>query len=201
MRLKPIPPSNLSGEQRSLYDDMKQGIEANFKGFTAIDDDGKLVGPWNPWLNFPHTGRPMWDLVKALSDPAASSLPKPVREIAILATGAQFRSGYELYAHVLMAEMRGLSDKAIASVVAGERPNELSEDECCAYEMVASLLRGGTLPELLYQNAIARFGEKGAAELIYLVGLYCMISVTLNGFDVPIPEKTAEISSRDARKD
>ena len=28
----------------------------------------------------------------------------------------------------------------------------------------------------------------GAAELIYLVGLYCLVSVTLNGFDVPVPE-------------
>ena len=30
--------------------------------------------------------------------------------------------------------------------------------------------------------------EHGAAELSYLIGLYCMVSVTLNTFDVPIPE-------------
>jgi hypothetical protein len=28
----------------------------------------------------------------------------------------------------------------------------------------------------------------GAAELSYLIGLYCLVSVTLNTFDVPIPE-------------
>ena len=33
-----------------------------------------------------------------------------------------------------------------------------------------------------------QFGEHGAAELSYLIGLYCMVSVTLNTFDVPIPE-------------
>ena len=27
---------------------MRKGIEANFKGFTAIDDAGRLIGPWNP---------------------------------------------------------------------------------------------------------------------------------------------------------
>jgi 4-carboxymuconolactone decarboxylase len=32
------------------------------------------------------------------------------------------------------------------------------------------------------------FGAEAAAELIYLVGLYCMVSTTLNGFDVPLPE-------------
>jgi 4-carboxymuconolactone decarboxylase len=26
------------------------------------------------------------------------------------------------------------------------------------------------------------------AEFINLVGLYCMVSITLNGFDVPVPE-------------
>ena len=31
MRLKLIKPSNLSAEQKPLYDDMKKGIETNFK--------------------------------------------------------------------------------------------------------------------------------------------------------------------------
>ena len=200
MRLKLVKPAELTPTQKPLYEDMKNGIEDNFKGFTAICKQGELIGPWNPWLRFPAIGRPMWELVKALSNPSTSSLPKPVREIAILATGAKFRSGYELYAHVLMAELRGLSDETIASVVAGQRPASLSDDECCAFEVATSLLRGGTLPELLYRNAIDRFGQQGAAELIYLVGLYCMISITLNGFDVPIPEKTDELS-RSAKGD
>lgn len=41
---------------------------------------------------------------------------------------------------------------------------------------------------LTYRQAIALFGEEATAEFIYLVGLYCMVSVTLNGFDVPLPE-------------
>ncbi len=196
MRLDLISLADLTSAQKPLYDDMKRGIEENFKGFTAISDNGELIGPWNPWLKFPHIGKPMWALVQALSDPRTSSLPKSVREIAILATGAQFRSGYEVYAHVLRAEMCGLDVKAIASVVAGERPESLIEDECCAYELVSSVLRGGILPELLYQNTVERFGEEGAAELIYLVGLYCMISITLNAFDVPIPEKAEVMSPR-----
>jgi 4-carboxymuconolactone decarboxylase len=48
------------------------------------------------------------------------------------------------------------------------------------------------LPELSYRAAVAAFGEHGAAELIYLIGLYCLVSVTLNGFNVPVPESEAE---------
>jgi hypothetical protein len=47
------------------------------------------------------------------------------------------------------------------------------------------------LPETTYQAARAAFGQDGAAELIYLVGLYCLVSVTLNGFDVQVPEDPA----------
>jgi hypothetical protein len=106
MRLPLILPANLTAEQRPLYEDMRRGIETNFKGFKAIAVNGELVGPWNPWLHFPKFGGPVWELVKALS--TSPSLPKSVREVAILVTGAQFRSAYEIYAHVLVAEARGL---------------------------------------------------------------------------------------------
>jgi alkylhydroperoxidase family enzyme len=187
MRLPLIPPEKLGLDQRSLYEDMKKGIEADFRGFTAIAEDGTLIGPWNPWLHHTKFGRPMWELVKALSH--APSLPKAVREVAILATGAAFKAGYELYAHVLIAETRGLSDGKIATIIAGHRPADLTHDEAIAYDAASALVSGGVLPELCYRRAVTAFGEHGAAELIFLVGLYCMVSVTLNGFDVPVPEE------------
>jgi 4-carboxymuconolactone decarboxylase len=187
MRLPLIPPAELSAEQRKLYDDMKSGIENSFKGFKAIGENGALIGPWNPWLKFSKFGGPVWELTKALS--GSPKLPKPVREVAILVTGARFHAGYELYAHVLVAELRGLSDDKIATIVAGQRPTDLTREEAVAYDVAAALVTGSVLPELTYKRAVQTFGEEAAAELIYLVGLYCMVSVTLNGFDVPVPEE------------
>jgi 4-carboxymuconolactone decarboxylase len=186
MRLPLLDSSKLGPEQRKLYGDMRAGIEKNFKGFTAIDTDGNLIGPWNSWLSFPKFGGPVWELVKALS--TSPTLPRPIREIAILVTGAKFHAAYELYAHVLIAELRGLPDDKIATIIAGQRPNDLTREEAVAYDTAAALLSGGVLPDLLYRQAIGFFGEEGTAEFINLVGLYCMVSVTLNGFDVPIPE-------------
>jgi 4-carboxymuconolactone decarboxylase len=89
MRLPLLSASDLNPAQRQLYDDMRKGIETDFKGFTAIDDSGRLIGPWNPWLHFSKFGGPVWELVKALS--SSPKLPRPVREIAILVTGAHSR--------------------------------------------------------------------------------------------------------------
>jgi alkylhydroperoxidase family enzyme len=190
MRLPLIAPADLTPEQRPVYDDMRAGIERNFRGFKTIAANGALLGPWNPWLHEPKFGRPIWDLTLALS--VSPSLPRTVREVAILVTGAAFHSAYELYAHVIAAEQRGLSDDKLTTIVAGQRPADLTHDEAVAYDVASSLLHHGTLPELVYRQAAQSFGEHGAAELIYLVGLYCLVSVTLNGFNVPVPEPDAD---------
>jgi 4-carboxymuconolactone decarboxylase len=186
MRLPLVSRADMSDEQTALYGDMKTGIETNFKGFQAIDADANLIGPWNPWLHFPQFGGPVWALVKALA--SSPKLPKNVREVAILVTGARFRSAYEIYAHVLVAELRGLSDDKIATIAAGQRPGDLTREEAIAYDTAYALVSGGLLPQLNYDQAKATFGEQGLAELINLVGLYCCVSVTLNGFDVPVPD-------------
>ena len=186
MRAPAILPTDIDADLRPLYDDMREGIERSFKGFIAIRDDGALVGPWAPWLRHAKFGKPVWELVKALA--TAPSLPAAVREVAILVTGAHFRSGYELYAHVIVAEGRGLSDEKLETIVAGQRPPDLTREEAIAYDMAAALVSGGTLPELTWRSAVQAFGDAGAAELSYLVGLYCMVSVTLNTFDVPVPQ-------------
>jgi alkylhydroperoxidase family enzyme len=186
MRLPLLDPAQLSAEQQPVYADMRAGIEAHFKGFATMDPAGRLLGPWNPWLHAPGIGGPIWELTKALS--FAPSLPRTVREVAILVTGAHFRAAYEIYAHVIAAELRGLPDAKLATIVAGQRPAELTAEEGIAYDVAAALNRGGVLPELTYRTAVQAFGKDGAAELIFLVGLYALVSVTLNGFAVPIPE-------------
>ena len=186
MRLPIVSPAELNDEQKPLYEDMKKGMQDHFKGFVSLRSDGALLGPWNPWLREPKFGKPVWELVKAMV--SAPSLPAAVREVAILVTGAHFRSAYELYAHVLVAEQRGLTDEKLSTIVAGQRPVDLTKQEAVAYDVASALVNGGVLPELTYRAAVEQFGTHGAAELSYLVGVYCMVSVTLNTFDVPVPD-------------
>ena len=117
---------------------------------------------------------------------------KTVREVAILVTGAKFHAAYEIYAHVALAERRGLPDDKLATIVAGQRPSNLTEQEAIAYDVASALLAGGVLPELNYRASVKAFGAHGTAELIYLVSFYCLTCLTLNGYDEPVPaEETA----------
>jgi 4-carboxymuconolactone decarboxylase len=185
-RLPALSSDLLTKEQRRLAADMKEGIARSFQGFVNVRDDGALLGPWNPWLHHPRYGEAIWDLTKVIA--FNPSVPAAIREIAILATGSRFKASYELYAHEIVAKRKGLSNEKIAAIVAGRRPVDLTKEEAVAYDFAMALVSGGVLPESTYRAAVEQFGAQGAAELSYLIGYYCMVSVTLNTFDVPVPE-------------
>ena len=187
MRLPLIPPDALTAEQRPLYEDMRKGIASNFNAFLVEAPDGALMGPWNPWLHEPAIGKAIWNLTLAMT--ANATLPDNVRQIAILVVGARFDAAYEIYAHIAVAEREGMKPERLATLVSDLKPNDLAPDESVAFDVAYALARGGVLPEPLYRLAIATFGQKGTNELIYLVGLYALVSTTLNGFNVPVPER------------
>ena len=187
MRLPLIAPTDLTADQKPLYEDMKKGIASNFNAFKTITPEGALIGPWNAWLHEPVIGRAVWELTKAMT--AQASLPDPIRQLVILVVGAHFDAAYELYAHIAVAEKEGTNAQRISTLCAGARPSDLTPEEACAYDVAYALTGGGVLPEPCYTLAVKTFGQHGANELIHLIGLYCMVSTTLNGFNVPVPER------------
>ena len=166
---------------------MRAGIAGNFNTFKTIREDGALMGPWNPWLHEPAIGKAIWDFTLAMT--ANATLPDNVRQIAILVVGARFDAAYEIYAHIAVAEHEGMTPERLATLVADVKPADLTAEESVAFDVTYKLVRGGVLPEPLYRLAVKTFGQHGANELIYLVGLYALVSTTLNGFNVPVPER------------
>jgi len=187
MRLPLIAPKDLTAEQQPLYEDMRKGIASNFNAFKVEREDGALMGPWNPWLHEPGIGKAIWDLTLAMT--ANASLEDRVRQIVILVVGARFNAAYEMYAHIAVAEREGMTAERLATLVANLKPTDFAADESVAFDVSYALVRGGVLPEPLYRLSVATFGQHGTNELIYLVGLYAMVSTTLNGFNVPVPER------------
>ncbi|HUO23502.1 MAG TPA: carboxymuconolactone decarboxylase family protein [Caulobacteraceae bacterium] len=186
MRLPLIAPADLTAEQKPLYEDMNKGISSNFNAFKAVREDGALMGPWNPWLHEPAIGKAIWDLTLAMT--AGASLDDDVRQIVILVVGARFDAAYEIYAHIAVAEREGMKRERLASLVGDIKPSDLSAEESVAYDVAYKLVRGGTLPEPLYRLAVDTFGQHGANEMFYLVGLYSLVSTTLNAYNVPVPD-------------
>lgn len=185
MRLPPLAPNTMAPETRSFHDRLVRDEEESFQGFDWRRDDGALIGPFPPMLHFPQFGKPAWAYIKALID--HSKLPKAAHEVAILVVGAHFGARYEIYAHEHVAGQAGLAEAKIATICCGQRPHDLTEEEAIAYDVAAVLSQGRQLPESMYRRTLNILGKEQAAELNYLIGGYCMLSVLLNAYDVPVP--------------
>jgi 4-carboxymuconolactone decarboxylase len=169
MRLPLIHPSDLDPLQRKLYDDMRAGVATGFNAFRTALDDGTMIGPWNASLHHPAIGKASWELTKAVN--ALAMLPPNVKEVAILVVAGFHRAVYEIGARAAVAERLGMPLARISSLVANLKPSDLAADEAVAFDVAYSLCRGGALPEPTWHVAIEAFGDLGAAQLIYLVGV------------------------------
>ncbi|OAP57098.1 hypothetical protein AYL99_09211 [Fonsecaea erecta] len=187
MRLQPIPPEQLAPAQRELYDDVVSNIVKTLddkQSFITRDERGALLGPWNAWVHEPVVGGAMWHLSKVMFRNAR--LPEPLRQVAILTVGSHYRAAYEVYAHSGLSRHYFAEDQ-VAALSRGELPPGLSTDEVLVYNIAKALVVGGPLPDDLYNQGVQVLGQSLLTELIFLVSLYALVSVNLNGFNVPVP--------------
>jgi 4-carboxymuconolactone decarboxylase len=112
-RLPLIDLVTLSGAQKDLYDTLHSTLIswADNNGFTGITNDGKLIGPFNPFLY--STGITPGFLAWMQADSAHSTLDKQTHEVVILTVGAVWQAPYELYSHSAVARHVGLAEAVI----------------------------------------------------------------------------------------
>lgn len=185
MRATPLLPDKMNPEVRYVHDEVVKLITHSQGPVNMLNAEGALTGPFPPMLNFPQFGIPALSFVRSLDNHA--TLPKKVREVAILTVGAAFGARFELYAHEIMAEHLGFSKEAVASLASGNRPAELNKEEAIAYDIASALAKGQIVADSAYAYATELLGKDGTAELIFLIGAYALLAMVLNGFDVPAP--------------
>ena len=56
------------------------------------------------------------------------------------------------------------------------------------YEFATQLHRDHRVNDETYAAAVREFGEEGTVDLVGILGYYTLISMTLNAFNVPLPE-------------
>ena len=187
-RLPLIDPKTLDGHQRQLYDQMNSTLipwsETN--GFVGKTADGKLIGPFNPYLYSAITpGFLQW----MQADSKHTTLMKRVHEVVILSTGAVWQAPYELYAHSAVARTVGISETAIQALVVGDSSEDLLPEEQIAHRFARKLTLDRKVDAELYREAERAFGRTGLVDMVYLVGMYLLTCALLNAFEIPAPEK------------
>lgn len=174
--------SDLSEAQEELWD----GLTANRGGgVELVDADGHLVGPFNAWLHVPKIGRRLSSLGAHLR--FSTSIERRLSEVAICTVGAHWHSEFEFWAHAPMALEHGVDESVVEAMRAGEVPAFDRDDERVVYAVATQLLNDRRVTDEVYAEAERLLGEAGMVELVTLIGYYCLISMLLNLFEVPLP--------------
>jgi 4-carboxymuconolactone decarboxylase len=178
-----IPPARLSNvteeqmtpAQRALAADMMQS-----RGKTAIG------GPFGVFLHAPDYG----DFAQKLGAYCRyrTAVPPRLSEFAILVIARLWRAQYEWYIHAPIAEKAGVSAKTIKELQAGRMPASAKKDERALYDFISELHKTRRVSEKTYKRVHAALGDTGMVEFTGILGYYTLVAMTLNVFNVPLPE-------------
>lgn len=173
-RLTPPDYEDLSPAQKKIHDAITAGPR------------GRLAGPLAIWLTQPR----MADAAQSLGEYCRfhTSLGAQLAEICICTVGVHWKAEFEWYAHRDLALKAGVSEPILDAILAGTKPPFGNEKERLVHEFTKSVLETKRVPKALYDETKAALGEEGVVDICAVAGYYCLVSVTLNAFEVELPE-------------
>jgi 4-carboxymuconolactone decarboxylase len=172
-----------------LTDEQRQACKE-----VASGPRGKIPAPMIAWLRNPELARRCQKVGELLR--FDTLLEPALTEMVILQCARHWSSHHEWTAHRALALKAGVNEQTIAAIAAGKMPERLAPRDATAVEIASVLLARGALPDSLYQAGTTALGERGLVELVTLVGYYCMVSLTLNAFELGLPEgRSAELDN------
>jgi 4-carboxymuconolactone decarboxylase len=86
----------------------------------------------------------------------------------------------------------GLDPAVVAAIAARQEPILADDRERAVYAVARTLIGTTRLPQALHDQATAVLGERGLVELVALLGYYSMVALTLNAFEIGLPDAHAE---------
>lgn len=172
-RFKPLAESEMSEAQRKVYGEIASGPR------------GGVRGPFNALLRSPELA----DRAQKLGEWVRfkSSLPERLKEFAILVTARYWSAQYEWHAHHAHALKAGLDPRLAAELALGQRPAGMADDEAAIHDFCKELHEKKAVDDATYAGVVKHFGERGAVDLIGVIGYYTLVSMVLNVDRVPIP--------------
>jgi 4-carboxymuconolactone decarboxylase len=179
-RLNPLDEANLAPDARAFLDTVNSGPRGKIG----------LIGPFGVWAHAPKIGNAAQAFGGAVR--FQTSLPERIKEIAICAVGAHYKAKFEFAAHGPMAIAAGVSASAVDAIRRGVDPDLADAADRASYRVARELLLEHRLSDATFADAKARFGEAALIELVTIIGYYCLISLTLNAFDVELTSRMTD---------
>ena len=147
---------------------------------------GTIQGPFPAWLTNPGFA----DAAQKLGEYCrfGTTLPRDLAELAICVTAVHYRAEFEWWAHSRMAHEAGLPEAVTEALRRGREPPLESAAGRAVYRTAVALNSRHRLSDAEFAEAQDVLGEQGLVDVIGLCGYYALVSLTLNAFEVPVPD-------------
>lgn len=148
----------------------------------------RVGGPFAIWLRTPAIAEATNRLGTVLRH--QSRVERRLFELMVLIIARHWSAQYEWYVHAKQGREAGLAEAVITALRENRRPDFSRSDEQLVYDVVTELQERKTLSQPTYDRALAFFGQELLIEFIAAAGFYTMVAMTLDAFDVPVPDGT-----------
>jgi 4-carboxymuconolactone decarboxylase len=169
--------TDITVEQQRVLDEAAVGLR------------GRVPAPLRVWVKSPELARRTQRVGEFVR--YQTRLPARLSELAILVTARHWTSQYEWYVHAEHARRAGLDPAAIEAIAARREPHLPLEDERLVYAFARQLHERRGIADDLYRASVACLGEQAVVELVMLLGYYTLVSMTLNTFEIGLPDDVA----------
>jgi 4-carboxymuconolactone decarboxylase len=176
-RLPPIPPQDWTGAQRAAAQEIIDGPR------------GGLHGPFVPLLRSPELMQHVQRLGEYLR--YRSAIGTRLTELAILVTAREWDQQVEWAIHAPIASQAGVPQDLIDAIARRERPQGMRADEAVVVDFCLELQRGKRVPDKVYADALALFGEQGVVDLMGVNGYYTLLAMLMNAAQTTAPPSEA----------
>ena len=176
-RLPPLPEPQWTEEQRAEAEAIIRGPR------------GALVSPFIPLMRSPelmgHAQR-MGEYLRY-----RSALPLRLSELAILIAARAWSQQVEWAIHAPIAQCEGVAPEVIEAIAQRRAPPGMSDDEALVHAFCTELLRDQAVSDATWADAVRRFDERGAVDLIGITGYYSFLAMVMNAARTDVPASSA----------
>jgi 4-carboxymuconolactone decarboxylase len=174
MRLPGLTFENMTREQREAAEEASSGKR------------GRVPAPIRAWLYSPELATRAQRLGEFVR--YGTILGPRHSELAILITARFWTSHYEWHAHKREALKAGLDPEIISAIAKNEPPALSDPKDRVIYDYAIDLHRSRSISVDLHARAVSQLGEQGVVELVGILGYYTLVAMTLNAFEIGLPE-------------
>ena len=175
-RLTPMTVETLTPEQRAVHDAINSPPREGM-GFN---------GPYAAYIKAPGVGGPAQELGAVVR--FNMEIPENFQKIASCVVGQYHQAKFEFAGQIPFARRAGHSEAVIEALRQGEVPDFGNEGERVIYDFCRQLVQTRRVDDDTYDRARGVLGETQLVELVATVAYYTSVCITLNAFDVALPE-------------